>query len=147
MEACNTRVRWPSKVRPRLLNQSLFLLIALCCGCGPAKPELVPVSGTVKLAGKAVPLGSIQFIAEGQRPAYGQIGEDGSFSLETDGEKGCVKGSHKVVIQAEKISGTPETGEIAIPITPPRYANIRTTDIVVEVDGPKSDVAIDLKNE
>src|SRR5687767_9192073 len=46
MEVCNTRVLRPSASGSRRFNQSLFLLIAIgCCGCGPGKPELVPVSG------------------------------------------------------------------------------------------------------
>jgi hypothetical protein len=130
-----------------ILQWKIMVILVAFCGCKPAKPELMPVTGKVTMAGQPVPLGSIQFIAENQRPAYGQIGPDGSFSLETDGEKGCVKGQHRVVIQAEKVSGTPETGEMVTPITPPRYASVATTDIVIDVDGPKENLTIDLKKE
>ena len=89
--------------QPRLPAYVLFGLMAgLLVGCGPAKPELFPVSGTVKLNGKPLTTGSVQFIGQGLRPASGQINADGTFKLATDGQDGCAAGVHKVLVRDRK---------------------------------------------
>ncbi|MGE0760958.1 MAG: hypothetical protein AB7O38_28360 [Pirellulaceae bacterium] len=132
--------------RRRLGWLAVTLAIVVAAGCGPGKPTLVPISGRVTLNGKPLHLGSVQFVAQGVRPAYGQIDKDGFFSLETDGEPGCPIGQHKVLVQAQEISGTEATGEKMKQISPLKYASLEGTDLVVDVTEPKRDVRIELKS-
>ena len=121
-----------------------MLALVMSLGCGPSKPDVVPVSGVVTLDGQPLTTGSIQFIPKDNRPAYAQIGSDGKFTLETDDEKGAVVGSHQVVVTAQEIVGTPETGEQVKYIAPERYGSLETTDLTVDVQGPRDDVKIEL---
>lgn len=125
----------------------LFALSLTLSGCGPAAPDLFPVAGTVTLAGKPLPTGSVQFIATGLRPAYGQIGSDGKFKLFTDDQEGCPAGKFKVVVSAQEVKGTEASGETVVQLTPERYASVENTNIEVTIDGPKSDLVIDLQKE
>ncbi|HMP07811.1 MAG TPA: carboxypeptidase regulatory-like domain-containing protein, partial [Lacipirellulaceae bacterium] len=57
-------------------------LAMLAAGCGSS--DLVPVSGTVRLEGKPLSSGSVQFSPSGGgRPAFGDVAADGGFQLST----------------------------------------------------------------
>ena len=133
-------------VRPMFAMAAWASLVFLA-GCGSSGPELFPVSGTVTVNGKPLPTGSVQFIGTGLRPAYGQIGADGKFKLATDDQEGCAAGTFKVVVSAQEVKGTEATGEIVVPLAPERYASVEKTNVEVTIDGPKSDLVIDLKGE
>jgi hypothetical protein len=126
----------------------LWVLAALLLGgCEPSGPKLVPVSGKVTIDGKPLTIGSIQFVPENARPAYGEIGSDGSFKLKTDEAEGVVLGQHKVVVTAQETAGTEATGESVRYIAPQRYGSPLTTDVTVNIEGPRDDLLIELTSK
>lgn len=128
-----------------MLKSSIPILLALLLvGCGGEK--LVPASGKVTLDGKPLETGSIQVVPDQGRPAYGNIGAGGHFELMTDDKKGVLPGTHKVVVSAQEITGTEDTGEVARQITPLRYASLDKSDLTVTIDGPTEDLLIELSS-
>jgi hypothetical protein len=85
----------------------LFLM-----GCGA--PKLVPVSGKVTQGGKPVTSGLVVYSAvkSGDKlmAITGQIKEDGTYALQTDGKDGAPLGKYKVFISPMAGPPTPPTG-------------------------------------
>ncbi len=102
-----TSVRGGARLGPHLSalrspSSALALLVALLLvsGCGPSKPETVPVSGTVTWNGQPLPQGSILFQPEDGKgvPDPGDI-KDGRYQLQAKA------GKKKVEIRATRESG------------------------------------------
>jgi hypothetical protein len=83
------------------------LALLVLFGCGPSY-DLAPVSGTVKVKGKAFPNAHLTFephSQEGKRPpaSTGTTGADGRYTLTTiDGDTGAVVGKHRVLIVSSR---------------------------------------------
>ncbi len=124
-----------------VLAIGLALLLPAAPGCGNGRPDCVPVSGRVTIDGKPLEFGSVMVVPKGHRPAVGEIGPDGRFSLTTfEKNDGCVPGKHSVAVIAKKI-----LNEYASKwFTPKKYANCGTSGLEVEVVGPRDDVEIKL---
>ena len=63
----------------------LVLLTCLLCGCGSGEPEKVTGKVVIQVTsgGNAVTAGAVQLVAASEgRGAFGQLGEDGSVTLE-----------------------------------------------------------------
>ncbi len=78
----------------------LFVLVVLV-GCGPSKPALTEVSGSVTFKGKPIPAGDVSFTPDASIPG-GQLKmymvKDGKYdSAQTPGE-GLLPGKYKVRI-------------------------------------------------
>jgi hypothetical protein len=78
-------------------------------GCGSGAAKLYKVSGKVTLDGKPVSHATVEFEpvdpAGGQKPASGQTGEDGTFTLTTNTSgDGAAAGKYKVAIKKLKVS-------------------------------------------
>lgn len=87
-------------------------------GCGPARPPVAPVSGTVMFRNKPLATGRISFYPESGRAATGLIGSDGRYSLTTFAAKdGALLGPHRVVIEAREI--IPPSQPPAKPVSTP----------------------------
>lgn len=111
-------------------------------GCDQG-PKLVPVEGQVTLDGKPVEFGFIQVIPDSGRAANGELDAQGRFKLSTDGQEGCLLGTHIVTISSQKaISDT-----VVRRYAPEKYDNGINSDLKLTVDGPKKDVVIDLKSD
>jgi hypothetical protein len=129
-------------------------LMALALGAGAAGcgdndgPAAVPVRGTVTYQGKPVTKGSVQFLPESGRGAFGTI-EDGKFVLSTYGNNdGAIPGKHRVaVISSEpdiKKRKDGDTGEKYL--IPQRFASPDSSGVQVDVPpGGNRNVTIDLK--
>src|SRR5262245_63242316 len=97
----------------QLIAAGALLALAGLAGCGSRK--IVPVSGVVKLDGKAYPNAVVSFQPVGTKsspnPGRGSSGvtdQDGKFSLIYDGEKsGALVGKHRVRIFTQL--GGPDT--------------------------------------
>ncbi|WP_152101147.1 hypothetical protein [Lacipirellula parvula] len=77
-------------------------------GCGDGHPPLAPVSGVVTFGGKPVETGTIAFHQPGGRSAAGALGPGGAYKLTTfEAGDGALLGTHKVVIDAVRVSGGP----------------------------------------
>lgn len=90
----------PSALRPPPSALALLVAFLLAAGCGPSKPETVPVSGTVTWNGQALSQGSILFAPEDGKgvPDPGDI-KDGRYQLQAK------TGKKKVEIRATRESG------------------------------------------
>lgn len=102
-----------------------FALLLAAAGCGRSLPPVAPVSGRVMLAGKPVTTGAVWFYpAASGRPAIGQIGSDGRYSLATFAPAdGALLGEHRVVIDARKIERTfaPSKAAADLPADVPEF--------------------------
>lgn len=124
----------------RLLPVAAALTAAVLCGCD-AGPKIVPVSGRVLIDGKPLERGTVQVVPAGFRPAMGTLGPDGRFTLTTltDGD-GCPVGTHPVAVVAfENVGATAQRW-----LAPKKYMDFSTSDLKVTVDGPTTDLTIDL---
>ena len=86
------------------ISLGALLGLALILGCGPSYPKTIKVSGRVTYQGKPLTNGKITFgpvDQEEARPAWGALGEDGSFSLSTwRANDGARPGDYRVVVQS-----------------------------------------------
>ena len=73
-------------------------------GCDSG-PRMAPVHGIVTVKGKPISEGDIMFYPSSGRPAMGQIGEDGSYSLTTTTPgDGAQIGEYVVTIEAVEVT-------------------------------------------
>src|SRR5438874_241891 len=100
-------------MRTAYLGSALGLLCFL--GCADSGPPTAEVSGTVRLDGRPIEEGSIQFIpVEGTRgPSAGAPIEDGKYHIPR--KKGVTVGTNRVELRAFKNAGT----KIQDPTAPP----------------------------
>lgn len=129
-------------------------------GCGPGRPTIVPISGSVTLDGKPVPQATVLFIpVAGGVPARGSTREDGSFSLTTFAEgDGAIAGRHSVAISKMKVTGVEATEDGLLPasasgevrtiwLTPQKYADATTSGLEVDVIRDMGPVALALESQ
>ncbi|MDG3005340.1 hypothetical protein [Paludisphaera mucosa] len=84
------------------------MLAALAAGCGPAEESvddrlakldrLAPVTGVVKVGGKALPGVVVTFVPREWAPAHAETDDEGRFTLETAARPGAIPGEYKVVL-------------------------------------------------
>jgi len=119
----------------------ISLLFPLVAGCGDGRPRRVPVSGQVLIDGKPLTRGFIRLVPEGARPAAGQIGPDGRFTLKTfEPGDGAVTGRHEVSVTAvESLSDTVQRW-----YTPKKYADPSTSGLTVTINEPTDSLLIEL---
>jgi hypothetical protein len=125
--------------------------LAVCqAGCGKHSAS---VSGSVTLDGKPLATGVVNFTpAATGASAYANIGADGRYALQTGAEAGLEPGSYKVTVAA---NATPEQAaamgikigrEGIMPLlTPPRYADVSTTPLVVDVKAGRQEIDLALE--
>lgn len=122
---------------PRLAAASLLgLALAAAAGCGE-KSRYVPVSGVVKLNGKAYRNASVYFQPTGSkenpnpgRGSYGVTDQNGRFSLKTDdGIDGAVVGRHQIKILTNEENTTGFDPEVGSPDNAPGPARGKTDPI------------------
>jgi hypothetical protein len=119
----------------------LVVMVVLVAGCGDGKPTRVPISGKVLIDGKPLAMGSIVYVPQGARPSGSAIDKEGHFVLTCyQHGDGAVLGAHRVSVTAAQ-----NIGETAIRWeTPKMYADITTSGLIENVDGPADDVVINL---
>ncbi|MDZ4657553.1 MAG: hypothetical protein SH868_08225 [Bythopirellula sp.] len=123
-----------------------FVAVGLL-GCGE-QPMRYPVSGKVMIDGEPLSLGSIRFVPEKGRPVTSAILSDGTFalaetSLSSDpDQKGVAPGKYRVAVSASKVIDE-DAGEVEW-LAPSKYADFRTSEIEEQIEGPRSDLVIDL---
>jgi hypothetical protein len=129
---------------------SAFLAVFASAGCSGDESGLVPVSGVVTLDGTPLTLGSIRFVPERGRPATSKIAGDGSFELESRRvddvvlEEGIPPGKYRVAVNASQIIDA--EAEKVRWLAPPRYADFRTSGLVVHVKADSNDMRIELES-
>ncbi|MEQ8211383.1 MAG: carboxypeptidase-like regulatory domain-containing protein [Lacipirellulaceae bacterium] len=128
-----------------MLRQNIFLLLFILAGLSSSgcneHPELVPVSGTVTIDGKPVPIGQVKISTPGHRAAVGSIDKNGKFALTSYKlNDGAPIGTHRVTVTAvEQLTETSNRWHAPI-----EYANQVATDLEVTIDGPTDSLNIEL---
>ena len=84
-----------------MIRLSFLVLLVGLIGCGPGKPALTEISGTVTFKGSPIPAGDVSFspdvsISGGQIRMY--MVKDGKFNSEDTPESGLLPGKYKVRI-------------------------------------------------
>ncbi|MBN2579396.1 MAG: hypothetical protein JXB10_10425 [Pirellulales bacterium] len=146
---------------------AIFLagLLLFIGGCGPSRPTMCAVTGTVRYQGKPVGGASVTFLNSANRPGYGITDEQGRFQLGTWEEKdGGVVGKCTVTItkwvsvkeehppgakEIRKLPSTIHPGETVIlaNFLPLQYGNPRKTPLSVVISTEKeNDFTFDLKD-
>lgn len=138
--------------RPVVCGLGMWMLFS-CSSCDKkdAGPELVPVSGTIRVDGKPLAKAGISFRPDetrGNRTSYqpgGTSDENGKYELRAAAKSGAPPGWYKVVV----FPYAPAPGGDA-PEVPPlpfdeKYADPDTTDLNVEVKAGEGPVTIDLE--
>ena len=111
----------------------LVAAVVLGAGCGPARPPVVPVSGTVTVDGRPLTTGAITVAPANGRAAGGRIGPDGRFELSSwQPGDGVTVGTHRVEVIATK----PLSGNRRQWLVPAPVRSLATTPLRLEVTGP-----------
>jgi hypothetical protein len=132
------------------------MIVWAFAGCGPARPQTVPVSGKVTFDGGRVPgPGRLYFTvaepAEGfpSRPGIAAFSENGQFNVTTfvDGD-GLMPGRYRIGIECWKVPPTME-GPPAESYLPVKYQSPLTTgwEITVEPKSPPVYIELDVLTE
>lgn len=137
----------------RLLSGGLLWCgLALSSGCDSGS-GVAPVTGTVTFDGAKVSTGAITFYPiSGGRPATGQIGADGAYTLSTFvPNDGALIGSHKVTIESRTTPNAPAapasleeeiargasapSGPVVVKwLVPEKYASTETSGLTTTVE-------------
>jgi hypothetical protein len=127
---------------------ALFLGAALIAGCGDEEiegPPTIPVKGRIEFTkgGKVQDLSNNSIIVEFQSveqpdyKAFGEILEDGSFTMTTQvnekGKPGVIAGKHRVCLNAD---------ENAARFVSPKFLQHETSQIVVTIPPPEEELVI-----
>lgn len=126
------------------LSSAVVILCAvgMLAGCDDGKPKRVPVSGTVLIDGMPLTTGTVRmYPASGGRPASGQIGPDGGFTITTfQPNDGAVVGNNKVEIQSvEALSDTKLKWH-----APKKYATADTSGLTITIEKPTNDLELSI---
>src|SRR5690606_23785262 len=105
--------------------------VVLLLGCGDGRPKRVPFSGQVLIDNQPLTSGTIMVIPDNDRPATGQIGSDGRFTLSTYTDAdGVVLGTHRVeVIARENVNNS-----VIKHLTPRKYQDAATSGLTITVE-------------
>ncbi|MDZ7618399.1 MAG: hypothetical protein U1E05_15445 [Patescibacteria group bacterium] len=128
-----------------------WLAVAALAGCGhrPNLPPTARVAGTVRLDGKPLPRGTVQFIPDTTQgtsgaPAVGNIASDGTYTLYTAGVQGAIVGHHKVRVEA-RAEPRNEMDTLPASLIPERYADEQSSELTFEVTaGGTNEIDIEL---
>lgn len=141
----------------------LFLISILVFGCGPDRPPLGDVSGTVTYDGKLLEQGTIIFEVPGSRPTCGKIvnGQITELCTFVSGD-GVPVGEARVAItatvarspstptQAAASSNepTPTAGMVEFEqLIPVKYGNPETSGLTATIEKGRNSLSFDLSSE
>jgi hypothetical protein len=125
----------------------LGLLAVILLGCGE-QPVRYPVEGQVLIDGEPLSSGFIRFVPDTGRPSTGEIHIDGTFTLREASlssnppPKGIPPGKYRVAVAAAHVIDE-DAGEVEW-LVPSKYADFRTSEISVEIEGPEDELVLDL---
>jgi hypothetical protein len=128
----------------RKLNAVVAMLaVILIVGCSNSEPT-GSVSGKVILDGQPITAGTVCYMSEDGFAAVGEVGADGSFTLDDQ----LPAGSYTVSVSPPQITEAPGAADAAIPQSPipEGYFDESTSDIVQEIKEGENTVTIDLKS-
>ena len=119
----------------------LVVGLLFIAGCDDGRPRRVPVSGQVLIDGKPVAAGVVKIVPNDARPAYGQLDEEGRFTLTTfDKDDGCVEGTHRVMVL-----GRCEKNGRYHWLAPKKYWSPKNRELTTTIEGATDSLVIELK--
>lgn len=114
---------------------------SLSVGCGDGRPERVAVSGVVKIDGAPLTDGFITLIPPKGRSSFGDIDDQGRFTLTTyEPGDGVPIGTLKVEVVGRKSLSETQARWLA----PKKYADRSTSELEVEITEPTDSLEINL---
>lgn len=137
-------------IRGVVLLAALAAVVLGAAGCGRHSAS---VSGDVTLGGKPLTTGVVTYTPAATGPsAYANIGADGRYSLQTGAAAGLEPGSYKVTVAANATPAQAAAMGIRIGregimplLTPPRYADVSSTPLVVDVKTGRQEIDLALE--
>lgn len=126
------------------------IAMAIVVGCGESRTNIGRVEGIVRLDGKPLTGGKIQFLPTAGRSAIAEIQSDGTFTLGTYGNSdGALIGTHKVAVIAYEPgpAGRPDPAKPRAPLkplVPERYLAAGTSGLTYEVKPGMNSAEFDL---
>lgn len=141
----------PHRHRRGCSAAAIAALSLLLPACGSSGPEMASVSGKVTYEGNPVTKGTISFqpLDPAGRPAVGEIGPDGSYSLQTEvpGD-GALLGEYRVAITAREDVILDYIPKKPVPpklLVPKKYEDPGTSELKAVVKSGSNDFPFDLK--
>jgi hypothetical protein len=132
---------------PRTLRYLLPCALLTLAACSQPR---YPVEGKVTLDGQPLKTGSVVFWAgdgkeeRSPRQPWSQIGEDGRFSIHTEGTEGAPVGTYKVTVIAEDLADSTKPDKTKL-LVPRKYTNPETTPLSIKVVQFPDNGAYDLR--
>ena len=116
-------------------------IATLLAGCGPARPDLIEVSGQVLIDDQPLTIGNIKLVPAGGRASWGKIDSNGRFTLSCyETNDGALPAAHRVQVSAiEMISASKAKWH-----APKKYADFRTSGLEQTITEPTDDLTINL---
>jgi hypothetical protein len=128
------------------------VLVALGCGSGGTKLNLVPASGKITLDGAPMATGIVTFLPEDSNQKFSPTGiiENGTYKLTTDGKDGAPVGKYKVGVSPHSMgmgadAKMPEPGKQPKVSLNNKFMNPTTSGIVIEIVESPAAGAYDVK--
>jgi len=130
------------KAPTRWRSAAVLLTIALG-SCGPARPDLGTVTGTVTLNKQPLAGAGIVFQPSGGRPSYGMTNDAGQYTLEyAQDVPGALIGRHTVIIRTRFDGDYPGDPKATPEKLPKRYHD--ETELSAEVKAGENIFDFDL---
>ena len=129
----------------------LLGLVVVTAGCGGAYDSTA--RGIVSLDGKSLPRGAVTFHpVSGGPAAYGMIGEDGRYSIQTGRGEGLPAGDYQVSVSANEPSAAAQASNGGPPppgkaITPAWYRMKETSGLKFTVKRGKNEINLELTSK
>ncbi len=125
-----------------------FLLLMLAvAGCGNSHEATV--FGIADLDGMPLETGMVTFHpSAGGASAYGVLTEGGRYEIKTGDKRGLVPGKYYITVEATEPyeEGPPgATPRIPRTLSPSRYGNVRTTDLIETIEPGAHEINLTLK--
>lgn len=128
------------------VNLSVALVWLLLCGC--AERHEATVSGVADLDGVPLETGMVTFHPSGGGPAaYGVLTDGGRYEIKTGDKRGLPPGKYHITVKAtEAYESKSPGGTPGIPktLSPARYGNAQTTDLIETVKSGANEINLSL---
>lgn len=130
---------------PWVLRLGGLALVLLATGCGAGNHSTV--QGVVTLDGRFLDRGTVSFHPVGEGAvAYGMVGADGKYALNTGRSGGLAPGTYLVtVVAVEAAVSKGNAAPLGKLLTPGKYGDLKQTDLRVEVKPGANRVDLPLK--
>ena len=122
--------------------------VVMLASLGCADQHEATVYGVADLDGTLLENGMVTFHpAGGGAAAYGMLTTGGRYEIKTGDKRGLVPGKYHVTVKATEpyeASGPHGTPSIPKILSPPRYGNVKTTDLIETVESGANEINLSL---